>query len=132
MATNGMDSLSNNKPPRKAKSNPIIYKKEKPSMKPAMSEDRKSYQVSKNVTVLGGGIGGETKYRNKIDSRDLKGAAQAVRQNVNAVTPISKSEAKANARGLKAANASKRSPSALSQKIAKKMYPAGVPKMGKK
>jgi hypothetical protein len=99
---------SNNKPPRKAKSNPIIYKKEKPSMKPAMSTDRKSYQVSKNVTVLGqgnpkGGMG-----REQIDSRDLKGAAQAVRQNVNAVTPVSKSEAKANARGLKAANTPKK------------------------
>lgn len=122
-------------PPRKAKSNPIIYKKEKPSMKPAMSEDGKSYQVSKNVTVLGegnpkGGMG-----RGKIDPRDLKGAAQAVRQNVRAATPTSKSEAKANARGLKAANP-KKSPSALSQKIAKKMYPAGVlvspPKTGKK
>ena len=104
----------------------------KPAMKPAMSTDRKSYQVSKNVTVLGqgnpkGGMG-----REQIDSRDLKGAAQAVRQNVKAATPTSKSEAKANARGLKAANASKKSPSALSQKIAKKMYPAGVPKMGKK
>jgi hypothetical protein len=121
-------------PPRKAKSNPIIYKKEKPSMKPAMSEDGKSYQVSKNVTVRGSAkmsLAGSTS-RGKIDPRDLKGAAQAVRQNVNAVTPISKSEAKANARGLKAANAPKKSPSALSQKIAKKMYPAGVPKMGKK
>lgn len=103
----------------------------KPAMKPAMSTDRKSYQVSKNVTVLGqgnpkGGMG-----REQIDSRDLKGAAQAVRQNVKTATPTSKSEAKANARGLKAANGPKQ-PSALSQKIAKKMYPAGVPKMGKK
>lgn len=98
----------------------------KPAMKPAMSKDRKSYQVSENVTVKA------KKETPGLGSKDLKGAAQAVRQNANAATPTSKSEAKANARGLKAANASKKSPSALSQKIAKKMYPAGVPKMGKK
>jgi hypothetical protein len=104
----------------------------KAAMKPAMSEDGKSYQVSKNVTVRGSAkmsLAGSAG-RGKIDPRDLKGAAQAVRQNVNAVTPISKSETKANARGLKAAN-SKKQPSALSQKIAKKMYPAGVPKDNK-
>jgi hypothetical protein len=104
----------------------------KPSMNPAMSEDGKSYQVSKNVTVRGSAkmsLAGNAG-RGKIDPRDLKGAAQAVRENVNAVTPISKSEAKANARGLKAANP-KKQPSALSQKIAKKMYPAGVPKDNK-
>jgi hypothetical protein len=132
MATNGMDSLSNNKPPRKAKSNPIIYKKEKPSMSPAMSTDRKSYKVSENVTVKARKDGMSKVAGFEGPGPMLKGAAQAVRQNVRAATPMSKSESKANARGLKAANASKKSPSALSQKIAKKMYPAGVPKMGKK
>ena len=70
----------------------------KPAMKPAMSTDRKSYQVSENVTVKA------KKGTPGLSSSSLNGASQAVRQNANAATPTSKSESKANARGLKAAN----------------------------
>ena len=121
MATNGMDSLNNNKPPRKPKSNPIIYKNEKP----AMSTGRDSYRVSENVTVKA------KKGTPGLSSSSLKGAAQAVRQNVKAATPPSKKEIKANARGLKAANGPK-PPSDLSKKIAKKVFTANVLKKGKK
>ena len=104
----------------------------KPAMKPAMSNNRRSYKVSENVTVKAiKGTPVRSDQGSGLGDRDVKGAAQAVRQNVKAATPMSKAEAKANARGLKAANGPKK-PSALSQKIAKKMYPAGVLKMEKK
>lgn len=64
---------------------------------PAMSKDRKSYRVSDNVTV-------KSPDGKPLDSKSLKGARQARVENQNAEATPSKKEAKANARGLKAAN----------------------------
>jgi len=65
--------------------------------KPGMSADRKSYKVSENVTV-------KSPDGKPLDSKSLKGARQARKENRDAEAPISKKEAKANKRGLKAAN----------------------------
>ena len=72
-------------------------RKAKPTMAPAMSEDRKSYKVSDSVTV-------KAKRGKTLDGANLEGAATAVRQNAS-VAPSSRKESRANARGLKAANA---------------------------
>jgi hypothetical protein len=68
-----------------------------------------------------------------LSSSSLKGAAQAVRQNANSVTPTSKSEAKANARGLKSANEPKKVPMENVSKTATRIFgvptTAGKPKM---
>ena len=71
--------------------------KKKLSAKPGMSADRKSYKVSDNVTV-------KSPDGKPLDGKSLKGAQQARRENRVAQTPTSKKEAKANKRGLKAAN----------------------------
>jgi hypothetical protein len=68
-----------------------------------------SYKVSSDVTVVRGKekkplLTTEGKYNN------LGGAAQARVQNSRSSATPSKSEAKANARGLKAANSPKRKP----------------------
>lgn len=65
--------------------------------RPGMSADRKSYKVSDNVTV-------KSPDGKPLDSKSLKGARQARKENTVAETPASKKEAKANKRGLKAAN----------------------------
>lgn len=65
--------------------------------KPGMSADRKSYKVSDNVTV-------KSPDGKPLDSKSLKGARQARKENIAAETPASKKETKANKRGLKAAN----------------------------
>jgi hypothetical protein len=65
--------------------------------RPGMSADRKSYKVSDNVTV-------KSPDGKPLDSKSLKGARQARKENTAAETPASKKEAKANKRGLKAAN----------------------------
>ena len=62
-----------------------------------MSADRKSYTVSENVTV-------KSPDGKKLDSKSLRGARQARVENQDAQATPSKKEAKANARGLKAAN----------------------------
>jgi hypothetical protein len=67
------------------------------SARPGMSADRKSYKVSDNVTV-------KSPDGKPLDSKSLKGARQARAENRTAEATPSKSEAKANARGLKAAN----------------------------
>jgi len=69
----------------------------RPIAKPAMSADRKSYTVSENVTV-------KSPDGKKLDSKSLRGARQARVENQDAQATPSKKEAKANARGLKAAN----------------------------
>jgi hypothetical protein len=98
MATEGMSNGHN--PPRKAKSNPILWKSGSGS-----SLVKNQYKVSSRVNIVGKGMSHQ-----EIDPDYLKGAKQAKKQNVKASTPISKSEAKANARGLKAANAPKKAP----------------------
>lgn len=65
--------------------------------KPGMSADRKSYKVSDNVTV-------KSPDGKPLDSKSLRGARQARKENTAAETPASKKETKANKRGLKAAN----------------------------
>ena len=65
--------------------------------KPGMSADRKSYKVSDNVTV-------KSPDGKPLDSKSLTGARQARKENRAAEAPTSKKEAKANKRGLKAAN----------------------------
>lgn len=72
-------------------------RKAKPTMAPAMSEDRKSYKVSDSVTV-------KAKRGKTLDGASLAGASTAVRENAS-VAPSSRKESRANARGLKAANA---------------------------
>ena len=93
-------------------------RKAKPTAAPAMSADRKSYKVSNSVTVKPGdpkklGTGGPlTNDRLGFGAkgpRALDGAAQAAREN-NLAAPISKKEAKANKRGLKAAQGSSLAP----------------------
>ena len=69
----------------------------KPVAAPAMSADGKSYKVSESVTV-------KAKRGKTLDGSSLAGAATAVRQNAS-VAPSSRRESRANARGLKAANA---------------------------
>jgi hypothetical protein len=69
----------------------------KPVAAPAMSADGKSYKVSESVTV-------KAKRGKTLDGSSLTGAATAVRQNAS-VAPSSRRESRANARGLKAANA---------------------------
>ena len=67
------------------------------SARPGMSTDNKSYKVSDNVTV-------KSPDGKKLAMKDLKGARQARAENRTAEATPSKKEAKANARGLKAAN----------------------------
>ena len=98
----------------------------KPTMAPAMSEDRKSYKVSESVTV-------KAKRGKTLDGANLAGAAQAVQENVRAVTPATKGESKANARGLSAANEPKKVPMENVSKTATRIFgvptTAGKPKM---
>lgn len=72
-----------------------MVRKPRPSAKPGMSADRKSYKVSDNVTV-------KSPDGKPLDSKSLKGARQARKENTPA--SVSRKEARANKRGLKAAN----------------------------
>jgi hypothetical protein len=65
--------------------------------KPGMSTDRKSYKVSDNVTV-------KSPDGKPLEGKTMSGARQARKQNRDAEATPSKKEAKANKRGLKAAN----------------------------
>jgi hypothetical protein len=65
--------------------------------KPGMSADSTHYKVSDNVTV-------KSPDGKPLDSKSLTGARQARKQNRDAAATPSKKEAKANKRGLKAAN----------------------------
>lgn len=95
-------------------------RKAKPSMAPSMASDRMSYKVSDNVTVKPGNpkrLGNEGPLTNDRlglfgqGPRALAGASQAVRENRKTKTPLSRKESKANAKGLKAANAPSLRPS---------------------
>lgn len=92
-----------------------------------MSADNKSYKVSDNVTVKSPPNG------KKLDGKSLKGARQARAENRNATATPSKKEARANARGLKAANEPKKVPMENVSKIATRIFgqgtTAGKPKM---
>lgn len=70
----------------------------KPTMAPAMSEDRKSYKVSDSVTV-------KAKRGKTLDGANLEGAAQARQENARTSAPTGAGSKTSNARGLKAANA---------------------------
>jgi hypothetical protein len=70
----------------------------KPTMAPAMSEDRKSYKVSESVTV-------KAKRGKTLDAANLEGAAQARQENARTSAPTGAGSKTSNARGLKAANA---------------------------
>ena len=70
----------------------------KPTMAPAMSEDRKSYKVSDSVTV-------KAKRGKTLDGANLAGAAQARQENARTSAPTGAGSKTSNARGLKAANA---------------------------
>ena len=67
------------------------------SARPGMSADKKSYKISDNVTVTAP----ENAY---LNASSVKGASQAREENRKATATPSKKEAKANKRGLKAAN----------------------------
>ena len=75
----------------------MIQWNDRRAARPGMSADSKSYKVSENVTV-------KSPDGKKLDSKSLKGARQARAENRDAEATPSKKEAKANARGLKAAN----------------------------
>ena len=96
------------------------------SARPGMSADSKSYKVSDNVTV-------KSPDGKKLAMKDLKGARQARAENRNATATPSKKEARANARGLKAANEPKKVPMENVSKIATRIFgqgtTAGKPKM---
>ena len=96
------------------------------SARPGMSADKKSYKVSDNVTVKAP----ENTY---LNPSSVKGARQALSENRKATATPSKKEAKANARGLKAANEPKKVPMENVSKIATRIFgqptTAGKPKM---
>jgi hypothetical protein len=96
------------------------------SARPGMSADSKSYKVSDNVTV-------KSPDGKKLNSKSLKGARQARAENRDATATPSKKEARANARGLKAANEPKKVPMENVSKIATRIFgqgtTAGKPKM---
>jgi hypothetical protein len=96
------------------------------SARPGMSADKKSYKVSDNVTV-------KSPDGKKLAMKDLKGARQARAENRTAMADTSKKEAKANARGLKAANEPKKVPMENVSKTATRIFgvptTAGKPKM---
>ena len=96
------------------------------SARPGMSTDNMRYKVSDNVTV-------KSPDGKKLAMKDLKGARQARAENRNAEATPSKKEARANARGLKAANEPKKVPMENVSKIATRIFgqgtTAGKPKM---
>jgi Zn-dependent metalloprotease len=88
-------------------------------------------KISKNLTAR---VPAKSNYE---FAKDMSRFEKIQKQNAGPLK-ATKAEAAANARGLKAANkpslaksVTKKSPSALSVKIGKKMYPSGVPLMSK-
>jgi hypothetical protein len=80
-------------------------RKENGVIRKGLSRDHDSYKVSENVKVVTP-AGKDFLTHNAKDAKGLgKGAAAARVQNAKLAAPVSKSESKANARGLKAANA---------------------------
>jgi hypothetical protein len=75
----------------------MIQWNDRRAARPGMSADKKSYKISDTVTV-------KSPDGKPLEGKVMKGARQARAENRTAEATPSKKEAKANARGLKAAN----------------------------